>query len=95
MIFILEWCTQATYALGVTTTMSERGQLVIPKAVRQRLSLRPGDDFNVEVEGDGTVRLQKISRDRKPGLGKHLLACPVELGLPARASKPLRAFRDK
>jgi AbrB family looped-hinge helix DNA binding protein len=79
----------------MTTTLSERGQLVIPKSVRDRLSLHPGDDFDVQVEGSDVVRLKRISRRPKPGLGKHLLSCPVELDLPERSSRPLRAFRRK
>lgn len=79
----------------MTTTMSQRGQLVIPKAVRQRLALHAGDDFDVQVEGDDVVRLTRISRRQKAGLGKHLLSCPVELKLPERSGRPLRAFRRK
>ncbi len=79
----------------MTTTLSERGQLVIPKGIRKRLSLIPGDGFEVDTEGQDIVRLKRVSRRRKFGLGKHLLSCPVELKTPERASKPLRAFRRK
>jgi AbrB family looped-hinge helix DNA binding protein len=79
----------------MTTTLSERGQLVIPKGIRKRLSLLPGDDFEVDVEGQDTVRLKRIARHRQRGLGKHLLSCPVELTVSERASRPLRAFRRK
>jgi AbrB family looped-hinge helix DNA binding protein len=79
----------------MTTTLSERGQLVIPKGIRKRLALEAGDDFEVEVEGRDTVRLKRIARRRKPGLGKHLLSCPVEVQLPERSSRPLRAFGRK
>ena len=79
----------------MTTTLSERGQLVIPKGIRKRLALEAGDDFEVDTEGRDTVRLKRIARHRKSGLGKHLLSCPVELQLPERSSRPLRAFRRK
>jgi len=43
------------------TRLSTKGQLVLPKAVREALALRPGDEFLVEVEGD-TIRLVPLRR---------------------------------
>jgi AbrB family looped-hinge helix DNA binding protein len=41
-----------------TATMSSKGQTVIPKAMRERLGLRPGDalDFVVQDDGDVVIR---------------------------------------
>lgn len=41
-----------------TTTMSSKGQTVIPKAIRERLGLKPGDvlDFVVQDDGDVVIR---------------------------------------
>jgi len=41
-----------------TATMSSKGQTVIPKAIRERLGLRPGDvlDFVVQDDGDVVIR---------------------------------------
>jgi len=33
-------------------SLSTKGQIVIPKKVRDRLGVRPGTRFRVEVEGD-------------------------------------------
>ena len=35
--------------------LSSKGQLVIPKSVRQELGLEPGDQFHMEVEDDRLV----------------------------------------
>lgn len=37
------------------TSLSVKGQIVIPKAPREALGLRPGDKFIVLVEGDKIV----------------------------------------
>lgn len=47
-----------------TTTMSSRGQVVIPESVRHDLGLKAGDQFIVVAEG-GVVVLQEI---RKPSM---------------------------
>lgn len=38
-----------------TTTLSSKGQVVIPEAVRRRLGLKAGDQFVVVGEGDVVV----------------------------------------
>lgn len=42
----------------MTTKLGPKGQVVIPKRVRDRLGLRPGDRVFVEQQGDG-VRVSK------------------------------------
>lgn len=52
-------------------TLTSKGQLTVPKEVRDRLGLKPGDGLVFEFEGD-TVRLRVESRrslrDLKGGL---------------------------
>ncbi len=48
----------------VVTTLSTRGRVVIPKAVRERLELRSGDVLKVE-EVDGAVLLRVQLEDRR------------------------------
>jgi AbrB family looped-hinge helix DNA binding protein len=54
-----------------TTRISTKGQVVIPKAVREALGLRPGDELTVELE-NGAIRLVP----RKKGLEEALKALP-------------------
>lgn len=45
------------------STLTSKGQLTIPKNVRDRLGLRPGDQMVFELEGD-SVRL-KVERRKE------------------------------
>ena len=69
----------------MTTVVSQKGQVVIPSAIREKLSLEPGDDMESLVEGDDSIVLRRISRRPNEGLVDHLLACPAELELPDRS----------
>ena len=42
------------------TSLSTKGQVVVPGPVRRRLNLRPGDAFGVEVE-DGRIVLTPLA----------------------------------
>jgi antitoxin PrlF len=46
-----------------TTTLTSKGQLTLPKAVRDKLHLRTGDRLRVEVTEDGRVVLQPATVD--------------------------------
>jgi AbrB family looped-hinge helix DNA binding protein len=39
----------------MTTTLSSKGQVVLPRSARQRLGLRPGVKFDCRVEGNDIV----------------------------------------
>lgn len=40
-----------------TTTLSSKGQIVIPKQIRKDLGLKPGTDFELQKGEDGTLVL--------------------------------------
>jgi antitoxin PrlF len=42
-----------------TTTITSKGQVTLPKSVRDRLKLKPGDRLDVVVEGERIVLLPK------------------------------------
>lgn len=42
------------------TTLSSKGQVVLPKPVRQALHLQPGTRFDIQVSG-GTIILQPLA----------------------------------
>lgn len=68
----------------MTTVLSKKGQIVLPNAVREKLGLEPGDDFEVIVEDDDTITLRRVSSPPNRGLVKHLLSNPGPLEIPAR-----------
>lgn len=59
------------------TTVSTKGQIVLPVEFRQRDGVRPGQEFDVERIDSGEYRLTRRRR-RNEGLVKLLLACPVK-----------------
>jgi AbrB family looped-hinge helix DNA binding protein len=48
--------------------LSSKGQVTIPKAVRDRLRINPGDRFKFFFHPDGVIILPKISTARLKGM---------------------------
>ncbi len=46
------------------TKVTSKGQVTIPKAVRDRLGIAPGSAITFEMEADGRVLLVKADRKR-------------------------------
>ncbi len=44
------------------SVLTSKGQVTIPKNVRERLHLRTGDKLDFRVEEDGTIRVYPIAR---------------------------------
>ncbi len=52
-----------------TVTVSDKGQVVIPAAIRQRLGIAPGSKLDFELEGDGIrVRILRTIKQTRPGM---------------------------
>ena len=72
----------------MTTTISQKGQLVIPKRIRQQRQIRAGDDFEVLTpEGTDDIVLRKIRRAPNKGLADLLLRFPKGVALPPRSKQ--------
>jgi AbrB family looped-hinge helix DNA binding protein len=69
----------------MTTVLSQKGQLVLPASVRERLDLCPGDDFEIFIEDDDTILLRRVSSPPNAGLVELLLSAPGELDIPDRS----------
>ena len=41
------------------TTLTSKGQVTIPKPVRERLGVKPGDDVTFDMTADGQVTIAK------------------------------------
>jgi AbrB family looped-hinge helix DNA binding protein len=60
------------------TTVSTKGQIILPAEIRQQDGIEPGQEFEVERIDRGEYRLKRRERRRNEGLVKLLLACPVK-----------------
>ena len=60
------------------TTVSTKGQIVLPAEFRKRDGVEPGQAFDVERIDSGEYRLTRATRRRNEGLVTLLLACPVK-----------------
>jgi AbrB family looped-hinge helix DNA binding protein len=60
------------------TTVSSKGQIVLPAEIRKRDDIRAGQQFEIERIERGEYRLKRKARPRNEGLVALLLACPVK-----------------
>ena len=51
----------------MATTLTIKGQVTIPKQIRDALDLQPGCKFNFAINDDGDVLLQKAATGAKNG----------------------------
>jgi AbrB family looped-hinge helix DNA binding protein len=58
------------------TTVSTKGQIVLPAELRQRDGISPGQEFEVERLDAGEYRLRRVAPSPNEGLVDWLLACP-------------------
>ncbi len=58
------------------TTVSTKGQLILPAEIRQRDNIEPGQEFEVERIDRGEYRLLRREPPSNEGLVDWLLACP-------------------
>jgi len=60
----------------VKTTVSSKGQIVLPAELRQRDRIEPGQEFEVERIEPGEYRLVRRTPRPNQGLVAWLLDCP-------------------
>ena len=64
------------YLTPVKTTVSSKGQIVLPAELRQQDRIKPGQEFDVERLNRGDYRLVRRSAHPNQGLVDWLLSCP-------------------
>lgn len=60
------------------TRVSSRGQIVLPKALRERDHIRPGQRFTVERLRRGEFVMRALSDSPSQDMVDILLACPTK-----------------
>jgi AbrB family looped-hinge helix DNA binding protein len=58
------------------TTVSSKGQIVLPAEIREQDRIEPGQEFEVERIDRGEYRLKRRSPPTNEGVVDWLLACP-------------------
>jgi AbrB family looped-hinge helix DNA binding protein len=58
------------------TTVSSKGQFVLPAELRDQDQIEPGQQFSIERIGAGEYLLKKLAASGQSGLAKWLLSCP-------------------
>lgn len=75
-------------------TLSSKGQATIPKAVRERLQIKPGDRFKFFFHPDGVILLPKIPTSRLkgsvPGLARPVSLKDIDRAIKAGATERFR-----
>ena len=66
-----------------TAKVSTKGQIVLPRKVRERSKVRAGDAFEfIESDEPDVIIMRKIARRPNDGLVDALLACPHGFEIP-------------
>lgn len=63
---------------GMTLTLDKMSRLVVPKALRDRFALAPGDELEVSVEADG-FKLRPVPPASPLTLESGILVCSSEV----------------
>jgi len=66
------------------TTLTSKGQVTVPREIRQRMGLKPGDKITFSLLSDGTLVVRPKQR--------HVTDLAGLLHKPGRASVPLNAM---
>lgn len=64
------------YLTYMKTTVSSKGQIVLPSELRRMDRVEPGQEFDVERVDTGEYRLVRRPSPRNQGVIDWLLACP-------------------
>jgi AbrB family looped-hinge helix DNA binding protein len=62
----------------VTTTVSSKGQIVLPAELRRLDRIEPGQEFDVERIDRGDYRLVRRALRKNDGVVDWLLGCPAK-----------------
>ncbi len=97
-----DWPPRHPMPIGFRVTIADRGRLVLPADVRERLNIKDGDDVSLILEPDGVIRIftprvfASYWRGRFKGLGTRGRLGSDELIAERRreAAKEEREFRE-
>ncbi len=81
----------------MTTTLTEKGTVALPRQVLRQQKVRAGDHLEIIAEADepGVIGLRRIPSESEPNWVDVLLACPVKgwMQRMPRRIEPMRRVR--
>ena len=77
----------------MATTITSKGQVTIPKHIRDALQLEPGNAVDFSVNREGEVVLQRVQRARK-GEGDRFAAVRGRAEIKWRTRDLMKLLRD-
>lgn len=57
----------------MSTRITSKGQVTVPKPIRDRLGIQPGDEVSFELAPDGRIVLTKVGGTTKPSRFRALI----------------------
>lgn len=72
----VDFASVRRYLTFMKTTISTKGQLILPADIRRQDHIEPGQEFNVERIERGEYRIVRVAPPVNEGLVDWLLACP-------------------
>src|SRR5215207_5491501 len=66
------------YLTFMRTTVSTKGQIILPAEIRREDDIKSGQEFEIERLDRGEYLLKRTTKPRNKGLVKLLLSCPVK-----------------
>ena len=60
------------------TTVSTKGQIILPAEIRRKDDIKSGQEFEIERIDRGEYLFKRTTKPRNRGLVKLLLSCPVK-----------------
>jgi AbrB family looped-hinge helix DNA binding protein len=78
----------------MTTTLSSKGQVVLPRQVRSKLGLQPGTEFDVSTSGENVLLVPRLRRGKARLVRDRKTRLPTLIpppGTPPLTSEAVRA----
>jgi len=79
----------------LTTALTSKGQITIPKAVRESLQLSPGDKISFVISDDGEAVIRPLSKSVSELFGTLALKEAKKVSIEDMDDKVKQAFKDK
>lgn len=78
VVFVVDPSLVRRYLTFMRTTVSTKGQIILPAEIRREDDIKSGQEFEIERLDRGEYLLKRTTKPRNRGLVKLLLSCPMK-----------------